>query len=153
MRPSGKAKPRVNLHIESLGESEALARKAILIKKRPTQIEYYTLDQWTGTLGAIVTQKLETEFGPRIDGAKTIVLTGAILDFGQVDVPEGAQVCARRGVEFHEKGASRHTEALDKRTYERVLPAGDRTAATVVEALSRCMESITADMASDTAKF
>lgn len=91
MKSSGGAKPAVNVSVDIFRVAEALARRNILIMKKPTQIEYYAVDEWAAGLEEIVAEKLNAEFGPRQDGRKTIVLSGAIHAFGQVDTPGGVE--------------------------------------------------------------
>jgi len=149
MSPSGNAGAPVNIDIQRLRESEALARKDILIKKSPTEIEYYAAEQWAATLGELVRQKLDAEFGPGADKRQTLVLSGTILDFGQVDTPGGAQAHVRLALEFRPADASLHAPPLFKKTYDVHLPAKSSTPQDVVVALSEGLERIAADVAAD----
>jgi len=149
MRPSGTVKAPVNIEVDQLRESEAIGRKDILIKKSPTQIEYYARDQWAAALSEIVAQKLESEFGRAADNGKTIVITGTILDFEQVDTPDGAEAHVRLDLEFRRQDMSRYDPPLLKKIYQRILPADTRAPGEVVRALSRCLEKIAEEIASD----
>ncbi|MCX5758733.1 MAG: ABC-type transport auxiliary lipoprotein family protein [Candidatus Hydrogenedentes bacterium] len=151
MRPSGHVTTAVNLRIERLRECEALGRKDILVRKNPTQIEYYALDQWVAAPGEMVSQKLESEFGQPQVGRKTIVVTGMILEFGQVDVSGGAEADIRLALEFRSDSANRYDEPLLKKAYEVKKPASARTPAAVVQSLSDCLEDIAVQIAGDAA--
>jgi len=149
MTPSGGATLKLNVEIESLRASEALARRNILIKKSPTEIEYYALDQWAAALSEIVGQKLEAEFGPFVEGRETLCVVGSILNFDHVDVADGVQAHARIEIEFRPEDASRYDKPLLKKTYDAVVPVEAGTAGAVVCGLSRCVEKIAADAAAD----
>jgi len=49
--------------VERFTAAEPLARRNILIKKTPTQIEYYVGHQWAASPAGIVAEKLAAEFG------------------------------------------------------------------------------------------
>ena len=149
VEPSGGAHLDVNLEIGPLRASEALARRNILIKKSPTEIEYYALDQWAAALNEIVGQKLKAEFGPFVEGRKPLCISGAILNFEHVDVAGGVQAHARIELEFRAEDASRYDKPLIKKTYDAAVPAETGTAGAVVCALSRCVEKIAAEAAAD----
>ena len=149
MRPSGNAKTDVSLDVRRLRESEALARKDILIKKSPTEIEYYASDQWAAALGELVSQKLQAEFGARSGTEDTLAVTGTILNFGQADVPEGALACATLLLEFREPDESLYKEPVFKKTYERKLQAPGTEPGAIVKTLSRALEQNAAEAAAD----
>jgi len=149
MRPSGAVQAEKNIRIDRLREAEPLARKDILIQRSPTEIEYYAVDQWAAALGELVSQKLEAELGPPEEGRATVVGTGTILDFGQVDVAGGAEASARLRIELRREDMGRYDEPLLTKTYAARLPAETPTPGAVVEALSRCLEKVAAEMASD----
>jgi uncharacterized lipoprotein YmbA len=151
MRPSGKVHPAVNLRIDRLRESEPLARKDILIQRGPTQLEYYALDQWAAAVPEQVGRKLAVEFGPVADNAPTFTLTGLIENFEQVDVPSGAEAYVRLTIEYRANGESRYSDPLKKKTYDVRLQAAKPGPLAVVDALSRCLETIAADIAADAA--
>ena len=149
MRPSGRAQAPVNLEFDRLRPAEALDREGILIQTSPTRIEYYAADQWAANLGELVTQKLEAEFAHENDAERTLVVTGTILDFGQVDLPNGAEAHVRLALEFREPGASRYDPPLLDKTYEARISAESPSPAAVVEALSRGLEDIAVAVATD----
>jgi len=148
MAPSGHAQTPVNVTIDRLRSAEALTRKDILIKKTSTEIEYYASDQWAAGIDDLVTEKLLEEFGPPREGRKTIILSGIIQSFEQVDTPTGAEGHVKLSVEFR---AERYAEPLLARTYEARAAAAQSSAAGVVLSLSQCLENIAQQIAADAA--
>jgi len=149
MDPSGQSTPQVNLVVERIRAGEALARKDILIKKSPTEIEYYAAAQWAANLDELVANKLRSEFGPKHDGAATVTVAGELLAFEQVDVPGGAEAHVRMAAMFRCSEDAPPEGLPFERIYDVRLRAASPTAPAVVEALSRCLEQIAASMAAD----
>lgn len=152
MRPSGAAETGANLHVETVRVGEALARKDILILASPTEVEYYARGQWVAALDQLVRDKLHAEFGPRRPGAPDLFLAVEVIAFEQVDLPDGgADALARMHVTAHESRAAIYETPLHEQTYEARLRADRPGAGGIVEALSRCVERIAADLAADLA--
>jgi uncharacterized lipoprotein YmbA len=150
MAPSHENAPaRVNVVVERLRPSEALARPGLLIKKTPTQVEYYASDHWTANLGELVTQKLSAEFGPIRPDRPTLLLSGTILEFSQVDTAAGAEAQVQLDINVRPEGTSLYREPLLRKTYEITLPARAPSADAVVQALSRALEHLAARVAAD----
>ncbi len=152
MESSGQSSPQVNLAVERIRVGEALARKDILIKKSPTEIEYYAAAQWAANLDELVANKLRSEFGPKHDGAAMVVVAGELLAFEQVDVPGGAEAHVRLAAMFRWPEATPPEGLPFERVYDVRLRAASPTASAVVEALSKCLEQIAASMAADAAR-
>lgn len=152
MESSGQSSPQVNLVVERIRVGEALARKDILIKKSPTEVEYYAAAQWAANLDELVANKLRSEFGPKHDGAVTVVITGELLAFEQVDVPGGAEAHVRLAAMFHRPESASPQDLPFERIYDVRLRAASPAASAVVEALSRCLEQLAAAMAADAAQ-
>ncbi len=150
MSPSGEVEPAVNVAVERLRTAEALARKDILIKKSPTEIEYYAQDQWAATLTEIVTEKLSAEFAPPKEGRPSISITGTILGFEQVDVPSGAEARVKLDLAFQKNHRS---DPLLEKVYEVSLPAEAKKASAVVLALSACLEQLAVQIVADAAQL
>lgn len=151
MVPSGNVAPALNIKIGHISVTDALAGKNILIKKSPTEIEYYALDQWAGGLNDLLSEKFQAEFGDAVDGRRTIDLSGELVAFEQVDLPGGgAEAHVRLLLAFRPDGASRYAEPLLERSYDKRLPT-DMNPNSVVLALSECVEAIAADIAADAA--
>lgn len=153
MTPSGKAQPRCNLKVERLRPSDALARKDILIKKSPTEIEYYALDQWAANLGEVVSEKLTSEFGPIVQGRKTLLIAGVIQGFEQVDTADGAAGHIKLDLAFRPEGESRYEPPLLEKVYETSVAAERASPTAVVRALSRGLERLAGEIADDAGKL
>lgn len=152
MRGSGAPEPPVDINVGLLNVAEPLMQKNILIKKSPTEVEFYAVGQWAGGLDEMLREKLETEFGPTTSNSRTIMLTGELLAFEQVDTPEGALAHIKLEAELRDAGKSRYTEALLKKLYEISLPIqGDPGANAIAIALSRAVEQLAAQIAADAA--
>jgi uncharacterized lipoprotein YmbA len=146
MTPSTQHERPCNIVVDRLRPAESLVRTDILIHKTPTQVEYYALDRWAASLGELIAHKLNAEFGPIDEQHKTILLTGEILAFEQVDVPGGAQAHIQIQLEAREEGASRHEKPLCVRMYHKTLPAKSPAPEAVVQALSEGLEQIAAEI-------
>ncbi|MCC6144251.1 MAG: membrane integrity-associated transporter subunit PqiC [Candidatus Hydrogenedentes bacterium] len=142
----------VNLVVDRLQASEALTRKNILIKNTPTQVEYYAADEWAADVAEMITQKLESEFGPRAEGRPTLLLSGTVLAFEQVDASGGAQAHARLALELRTERGSRLDQPLLEKTYEVLLPAAAPQPNAVVVALGEGLEQIAAEIMADAAR-
>jgi len=162
------AAPRVcNLDVGRLRPGQVLARTDILIKKSPTEIEYYVAERWAAGLEELVPQKLEVEFGPDDPGRPTIVVSGTILAFEQVDAPavsapgESAENAAvappsvhvKLDLAFHLEDAGRYDKPLFEKVYDARRPAASGDPGAVVRALSEALEQLAAEIAADAARL
>ncbi len=151
VEPSGQARPSVNLVVERLKTIEALSRNQILIYTSATEIEYYASEQWAGSLGELVQQKLAVEFGEPVEGRRTLRISGVVLACEQVDLPEGAKARVKLQLVVRDTASKRYQPPLFEKTYTARREASGSSAAGVVVALSRCIEKIAADIATDVA--
>jgi uncharacterized lipoprotein YmbA len=151
MMPSGNALAAVNIVIDRLRTVEPLTRKDILIRTAPTRIEYYATEQWAAALDELVTEKLMAEFGPRVEGRKTLVITGLLQAFEQVDTASGAEAGIKMTLQFQDLAAGRYSEPLLEKTYTCRVQTQKANAAAVVEALSHGLEKTAAEIAADAA--
>jgi uncharacterized lipoprotein YmbA len=149
MDPSGQARPAHNLVVERFRTTEALGRDQILIQTSATEIEYYASDQWAGSLGELVQQKLAVEFGPPIEDRKALVVSGTILACEQVDLPNGAEARLKLRVVVRDAEKKRYEEPLLSKTYSATRQVSRPSADAVVVALSRCIEQVAAEIAGD----
>jgi len=149
MTASGRAEPVVNLTVDRIRPTEALARKQILVKKSPTEIEYYAVDEWAAGLDELVAEKLAAEFGPKEEGRKTIAVSGTILAFEQLDRPDGVEVRVKLDLALREENDGQYADPLLEKTYETGQPAAGPNAVAVVTALSKCLEEIAVQLAAD----
>lgn len=149
VEPSGQARPTVNLVVERLRTTEALSRSQILIYTSATEIEYYATEQWAGSLGELVQQKLAVEFGEPVEGRRTLRVSGVLLACEQVDVPSGAEARVKLQLVMRDSESKRYRPPLFEKTYAAQQSASRPSAAEVVVALSRCFEKIAAEIAAD----
>lgn len=149
MTASGKASPSCNIEVERLRPHDALTRVDILVKKSSTQIEYYALDRWAASLSELVPEKLRSELGTRVAERPTLVVSGEILAFEQVDRANGADAHIKLDLTFREEGESRYSTPLFRKEYEEYIPAESAHPASVVQALSSGLETIAAAIADD----
>jgi ABC-type uncharacterized transport system auxiliary subunit len=152
MHPSGEIDPAVNLDVDRIRSSEALSRPRILVQISPTRVEYYAHDEWVGPLHELVAQKLEAEFGEGDESVPALEITGDLLAFEQVDITGGANARVKLAVAFWPVGDHNDTPLMAN-VYEKQVPSGATTPAAVVEALSRALEAVAADIARDAARL
>ena len=151
MSPSGKVKADFNLEVDRFAISEKLDRTQILIQYTPTRIDYYATERWAASVGEMVEEKLAVEFGPAVDGRRTLIVSGRVIGFEQVDSSSGPQALARLEIAIREGGAKRFETPLLEKTYEASRAADVNSVDGVVRALSRAIEDIAAEIAADAA--
>jgi len=151
MQPSRQVQAPVNISIARIMVGEALSRRDIMIKESPTRIEYYATSQWAAGLDEMVRQKLEEEFGSRVEGRPSYALSGQILAFEQIDAPGGADARVKLAIELRGEQASRHDAPALIKTYEAQKKANTERPQDVVLALSQLVEAIAAEIAADAA--
>ena len=151
MSPSDAAGSPVNISVGRLRITEALQNKRILIKKSPTEVEYYAAAQWAAGLDEMLAQKLALEFGPSDPARDTFILSGVLLAFEQVDAPAGGEAHVRLAVELRPEGASHYSKPALAKTYDLRRPASSSTAGGVVESLSDCLEQVAREIVADVA--
>lgn len=153
MKPSGRAALNINVDIDRVRPSEALARPNILIETSSTTVDYYQSDQWVQELGALVAEKLAAEFGPRQNDRTTLVLYADLQACGQVDTPTGVEAHLKAEVSLRNEDIRRYDTPVLERTYEARKPAATPDASGVVAALSACVEEIAVLVAADIGKL
>lgn len=149
MESSGRVDPAVNLSVERLRTTEALGRSQIMVLASPTRIDYYATDQWAGSIGEMVQQKLAAEFGPPIDGRRTLVVSGKVLACEQVDRPGGVEARVKLEIVVRDADVPRYQPALLEKSYAANRAVAGSSPGLVVEELSRCVEDIAAEIAAD----
>jgi len=150
MAPASGDSGGVQIAVGRLRIAEALQNKRILIKKSPTEIEYYAAAQWAAGLDELLAEKLGVEFGqPDASGAAS-VLSGTLLAFEQVDSATGAEAHVRLAIEIRKEGTSYYSPPALAKTYDVRLPVAAPTAGVVVEALSACLEQVAQAIVADT---
>ncbi len=149
MNRSGEALPTVNLEVEALRAADTLTRPQIMIQASPTRVEYYAVDQWAGSLSELVTRKLRTELGPPEEGRRTMAVSGTLLECGQVDVAGGAEAELQLRLTVRDAQEAVSGRPLLERTYSCRRRADAVHPEAVAVALSRCLETIAAELAVD----
>lgn len=149
MEPSAEAGSPVNLTVGRLRIAEALHSKRILIKKSPTEIEYYAAAEWAAGLDELLAEKLGAEFGPAGPARPTFVISGVLLAFEQVDTPGGAQAHVKLQLDIRKDGASYYSAPELSKAYEVRRPAKSGTSGGIVEALSECLEQVAREIVTD----
>lgn len=149
MEPSVQAGSPVNLALGRLRIAEALRGKQILIKKSPTEIEYYAASAWAAGLDELLAEKLAAEFGPKDPSRPTYILSGTLLAFQQVDTPTGAEAHVKLDLAVRNEGASHYSTPELTRIYEVRIPVASPTSGGVVEALSECLEKVAREIVAD----
>jgi uncharacterized lipoprotein YmbA len=149
MGESGGAQTGVHLRVEHFSVSEKLDRSQIVIQVSPTRIEYYSHARWAAGVGEMVRQKLAAEFGSPVEGRRAFAVRGRVVAFEQVDGRQGPRVRVRLEIQLHEAGPEGSDDPLIDASYETERPAEEDGVDAVVQALSRALEDIAADIAED----
>ena len=153
MESSGRAEPSVNLSVERFRTTEALGRSQIMVLMSATRIEYYATDQWAGSLGELVQQKLAAEFGAPVDGRKTLALAGTVLSCEQVDHSSGAEARVKLEITVRDAEEPRYHPPLLEKSYASSRSVSGSNPGALVEQLSRCIEDIAAEIARDVSEI
>jgi ABC-type uncharacterized transport system auxiliary subunit len=153
MESSGRIDTAVNLSVERLRSTEALGRSQIMVLASSTRIDYYATDHWAGSVGELVQQKLAAEFGPPVEGRRTLVVSGKVLACEQVDVPGGAEARVRLEIVVRDAEVPRYQPPLLERSYAASRSVSGSNPGSVVEELSRCVEDIAAEITADVSSF
>ena len=149
MESSGRIEVGSNLSVERLSSTQALGRSQIMVLASPTRIDYYATDHWAGSIGELVQQKLAAEFGPPVDGRRTLAVSGKVLACEQVDRPDGTQARVRLEIVVRDAEVPRYQPPLIEKSYSSSRPVSGSNPGSVVEELSRCVEVIAAEIAAD----
>lgn len=151
MSSSGDAVSKINLEVGRFSTSERIDRTQIVIQNSPTRIDYYAKDRWASGLGEMVERKLAAEFGPAVDGRRSLIVSGRVIALDQVDSPSGPRALAKLEIEVRDGGAKGYEKPLLVKTYEVSRAAETDSVDAVVQALSRAVEEIAAQIAADAA--
>jgi hypothetical protein len=153
MESSGRVDPKVNLSVERLRTTEALGRSQIMVLASPTRIDYYATDQWAGSVGEMVQQKLAAEFGPPVDGRRNVVVSGRVLACEQVDRAGGAEARVKLEIVVRDAESPRYQPPLLEKSYASSRSVSGSNPGSAVQELSRCVEDIAAAIAADVSSF
>ncbi len=133
---------------EDFETAAALDRRNILIKTSGTEAEYYARDQWLGELEELVRDKLNLEFSQAgNEMGPLITVSGKILSFEQVDLPDGSVAAhIKLKLSFFDGQSRFYDQPVYRRVYEVTETPDDSSASSVVEALSKGLERIAGDI-------
>lgn len=145
MTASSPAELKYNLDVGRLRVNEALSRREILIKTSPTTIDYYALHCWAVGVDDLVSEKLQSVFGPPVADRETIHVSGTVLAFEQADADGGAEARIKLGLTFALPSKPEIT-----RIYEHRMPLPRAAPDALAEALSRGLERLAAQIVQDT---
>ena len=146
-RSSGSAQPTVNLVVERFQTTEALGRSPIMIAASPTRIEYYATDHWVAGVGELVQRKLQNEFGPALDGRPTYTVSGKVTALEQVDRSSGMEARVAVEIVIRDTARKRYEPPILEHGFSTVVPVSGEDPDAVVQALSRGVEAIAAEIA------
>lgn len=149
MAPSAHAGSPVNITVGRLRIAEALQNKRILIKKSPTEIEYYAAAQWAAGLDELLAEKLSVEFGPAAPARTAYFISGTLLAFEQVDTPGGGEAHVKLHLEIRKEGTSYYSPAALAKDYDARVEVAEPTAGGIVASLSTCLEKVAREIVSD----
>ncbi len=155
MRPHNTTAPGTAIQVDHITIADILASQNIFIQKSPTQIEYYAVDQWAANLSDLLQEKLSVELGEPTNTGDTLLLTGTLQAFGQKDTAwhkdtvTAASAIVKLHIQLRAPDASRNSPPLLDKTYTCEHPATEPGAPAIVEALSRCVESIATELRND----
>jgi uncharacterized lipoprotein YmbA len=153
MTPSASVRTGIDFAVERFTVSERLDQSRIVIRTTPIRVERYRSARWAEGLGGMVQRKLAAELGPRRGGKRPLVASGKVLAFEQVDSPSGARALARLEVTLRDGELPRYESPLLERTYESDRPVDGAGVEPLVQALSRALEDIAAQIANDAASL
>ncbi len=152
MRSSGQIYAPFALVEVRIRPGEAVARREIMIRTSPTKVEYYATQRWAADLGEQLSEKLKTEFGQSNSEEARVRITGDLLAFEQVDTRDGADARVKLDLIVTLESENADASRSFSKIYETVVAADAPNAPAVVEALSRGLESIAAELAEDLAR-
>ena len=118
MSPSGQVETDLNLVVGRFSTTESLGRSQIVIQASPTRIDYYATDRWASGVGEMVEHKLAAEFGPIVDGRRSLRVSGRVMAFEQVDAGIRRQGTGQIGVVIRDGQAKSYEAPLLEKTYE-----------------------------------
>ena len=150
---SGNSQPAVTLDVQRFQTTEALSRSGILIAASPTRVEYYATDHWVSSVGELVQQKFQAEFGPHVAGRPTYELSGKVTAFEQVDRGGVTETRMAVDVVIRDPSKKRFEAPLLEQSFNATETAAAGNADAVAQSLSKSAEKIAAEIVAALAKF
>jgi len=151
MRPSASGGSGANLVVDRFTTAEQFDRHQIVIQQSPTRVSYYAKDRWASSIGEMVEEKLSAEFGSVEAGQRTLIVAGRVTAFEQVDTPAGPKARVGFDIAIRDGDAKRYEMPLLEKSYQVERSAAHNSVDSVVQALSRAVEEIAAEIAEDAA--
>ncbi len=148
MTPSGRGPHDVNVQVRDIQAVQGLNRPQIMIQTAPTEVDYYATADWVADVGELVRRKLAADLGPPVAGRPTVVVSGTLLDFEEVDRGDATAARATLHLVVRRADAAFGPPLVDK-VYEVTRTVGTRTPGAVVAVLSECVDAIAAELVAD----
>lgn len=151
MTASDTSDGTVNLVVDHFRVAEKLDRHQIVIQQSPTRISYYATERWASSVGEMVEHKLAAEFGPVDADQRSLIVEGNVVAFEQIDSSSGPMARVGFEITIRDGESKRYETPLLEKSYEAEEPTSDNNVDAVVQALSRAVEEIAAQIAEDAA--
>lgn len=148
MKPSGNVACKYNVMFDRIQPHDSLTRADILILRDETLVDRFPNDRWASGLAELVPEKLAAEFGHPDDTRKTINIGGMINGFEQTESGGKRAALVKLDLVFRWADTVSEKPAL-RRIYEADVPIEGDGALGAVHALSRALEKIAVQVASD----
>lgn len=149
MKPSGKVQCKHNVSIERIQPNDSLTRADILIVRDETFVDRYQYDRWASGLAELIPEKLTAEFGHSQEGRKTVIISGAVTGFEQVENGStGRAALVKMNLVLRWADTASEAPVLRKQ-YEATAPIEGDGARAAVNALSRATEQAALEIAKD----
>jgi len=149
MTPSKARGGGANLVVDRFTVSEKLDRHQIVIQQSPTRVSYYATERWASSVGELVEHKLAAEFGPVDADQRSLIVEGNVVAFEQIDSAAGPVARVGFEITIRDGDSKRYETPLLEKSYEAERPTSDNNVDAVVQALSRAVEEIAAEIAED----
>lgn len=146
---SGKVQCKHNVAVERIQPNDSLTRADILIVRDETFVDRYPHDRWASGLAELVPEKLTAEFGHPQEGRKTVIVSGAITGFEQVENGNAGRAALVKLNLVLRWADIAGDAAVLRKLYEATVPIDGDGAHAAVKALSRATEEVALKIADD----
>ena len=157
----GKAKLPAALKVDLFSVAQAFNANAMVYQPRPFQSQVYNYSRWRANPGYLVTDfllrdlresgRFKAVFGADSTGEFRFKLEGGVVEFQEVDAPDGWQASLALTVTLLDT----QTEELPQRVvfqknYRALSPLPEKTPQGLAQGMSRAMEQVSARIIVDT---
>jgi len=149
MNSSGSNTATGHVFIDAVELSDALRRPELLVQASETEIEYYGDAYWVSSLTELVTEKLESEFGPADDAKNPSRLRVKVWHFGEDETVDPRCARVKLSVSVWPAESSVRDDPDWSRVYEECMPIKADDVSDVAAALSAGLEVIALQIAED----